>query len=204
MTLTAILAVWAVHLAATVSPGPAFVVAVRTAVADGPRVALPFALGIAMGGLCWAIAALSGLHLLFLALPAVFALLKFAGAAFLILIAIQTWRHAHDPLPVSAPGTLPRSAGKAIRLGLLTQFANPKTALFFGAVFAGLVPPGTPLPALALILGLVFLNESFWFVLLGLAFSRPAIRRGYARLKTTIDRSFGALMAALGIKVALT
>jgi threonine/homoserine/homoserine lactone efflux protein len=36
------------------------------------------------------------------------------------------------------------------------------------------------------------------------AFSFAGPRRVYARLKTTIDRSFGGILALLGIKIAAT
>jgi threonine/homoserine/homoserine lactone efflux protein len=202
VTLAAIVSVWFLHLMATISPGPAFVVAVRTAAMEGFRVAVPFAVGIGAGGVFWAVTALSGLHLLFEVMPAALTGLKVVGGLFLIWIGWSTWRHAREPLAFDAPAALPRSPGSAVRLGILTQLANPKTVVFFGAVFAGLVPPGTDLGILALLLALVFLNEALWFVLLGLAFSRDAVRRGYARVKTGVDRAFGGLLTLFGVKIA--
>lgn len=203
MTLAALLALWTVHLAAVASPGPAFAVALRLAAAEGLRPALVYALGIGIGGALWALAALTGLSLLFQLAPWTMLAMKLAGGLFLIWIGVQGWRHARDPVPQAAADALPRSALSALRLALLTQIANPKTALFFGAVFAALVPANPSLPLMAGLLAMVFVIETAWFMLVALAFSRGPVRRGYMRLKTTLDRAFGAAMVALGLRLTL-
>jgi len=93
--------------------------------------------------------------------------------------------------------------GGAILKGLAVQLANPKPAIFFGAVFVGLVPPETPLPMLALLMAVIFLDETAWYILVARLFSLPRPRAVYARMKTGVDRTFGVLMAGLGLKIAL-
>ena len=127
--------------------------------------------------------------------------LKFAGAAYLVWLGWKLWRSAPQPLATGGAAT-PRSAFSAFRLGLLTQLANPKPALFFSAVFVGLVPPGTGAPVIAALLLVVFLNEALWNVLVARIFSLERARAGYLRLKTTLDRVFGGLLALLGLKLA--
>jgi threonine/homoserine/homoserine lactone efflux protein len=97
-----------------------------------------------------------------------------------------------------------RSGWGAFRLGLFTNLANPKPAVFFGAVFVGTVPPDATIPSLAALLCVVFLNELVCNVLVARAFSFAGPRRAYIRLKTTIDRTFGGILALLGIKIAAT
>ena len=92
----------------------------------------------------------------------------------------------------------------ALRLGLMTQLANPKPAILFSAIFIGTVPQGTPLWVYAALLGVVFLNETLWNILVARIFSFERTRAGYISLKTIIDRSFGGLLALLGIKIAAT
>ncbi|MBS1301674.1 LysE family translocator [Loktanella sp. SALINAS62] len=204
MTLAAFLTVVLIHLAAAISPGPSFVVALRVAAADGFRVAAALALGFGLGALLWAGAAMAGLALLFEVMPMLFTTLKLAGAAFLLFIAAMMWRHARDPLPVVDASARPRSAISAIRFGFLTFASNPKPAVFFGAVFVGLVPGDTPLIWKAAILAAVFVNETLWYIAVARVFSLPAPRAAYARAKTWIDRAFGGFLAALGLKIALT
>lgn len=203
MTLTALVAIALVHLLAAISPGPSFVVAIRTAASEGFRPAVGLAIGFGAGAVIWATAALAGLALLFQIVPALFTALKVVGGVFLIWIAWQTWRHARAPLPEVEAGALPTSLGAAILKGLAVQLANPKPAVFFGAVFVGLIPPDTALPWLALIMALIFVDETLWYILVARLFSLPRPRAVYARLKTGIDRTFGFLLAGLGIRIAL-
>ena len=201
MTLAAFLAVWAVHLAAAASPGPAVLMAARTGAVEGLRTGLFLSVGLGLGAVVWAAAALFGLSLLFTAAPALFGAFKLIGAGFLIWTAWKMWRHADDPLVMDARP--PRGLLSALRLGITTQLANPKPAIFFGAVFVGLVPPHAPGPVIAALLLTVFVNEAGWNMLVARLFSLDRIRRGYIRLKSVLDRVFGGLFALLGIRIAL-
>ena len=204
MTLSAFLAAWALHLIAAASPGPAVLMAARTGVTEGFRTGVWLAAGIAAGAVVWAVAALFGLAVLFEIAPALLWGFKIAGGLFLIWIAFQMWRHASDPLAAPDDGRTARGAWAALRLGVTTQLANPKPAVFFGAVFVGTVPPGTTLPWIAALLAAVFLNELLCNVIVARLFSFDGPRRAYGRMKTTIDRSFGGILAVLGIKLAAT
>ena len=203
MTLAAFLTIALLHLFAAISPGPSFVVAIRTAAAEGFRPALGLAIGFGAGAVIWATAALAGLALLFQIVPALFTALKIVGGAFLIWIAVQTWRHAREPAPEPDTGVLPTSLRAAVLKGLAVQLANPKPAIFFGAVFVGLVPPEAPLPMLALLMAVIFIDETAWYILVARLFSLPRPRALYARLKAGLDRTFGVLLAGLGIRIAL-
>ncbi|MFZ3582962.1 LysE family translocator [Loktanella sp. DJP18] len=204
MTLAAFASIVLIHLAAAISPGPSFVVALRVAAAEGFRVAAALALGFGLGALLWATAAMAGLALVFQVMPPLFMALKFVGAAFLIYLAVQMWRHAATPMPRPDTAAAPRSALQAVRFGFLTFASNPKPAVFFGAVFVNLIPAGTPLGWQAAILAAVFLNETLWYLVVARVFSLPRPRAAYARAKAWIDRGFGTLLALLGLKIALT
>lgn len=203
MTLAAFLTVVIVHLAAAISPGPSFVVAVRVSAAEGFRTGAALALGFGIGALMWAAAAMAGLALLFQIVPALFVGLKLVGAAILLWIAIMLWKHAADPMPTDTEAR-PRGTLAAVRFGLLTFATNPKPALFFGAVFVGLVPADTPPIWRLAILTAVFVNETGWYIVVARLFSLPRPRKAYTAMKSSLDRSFGALIAALGLKIALT
>lgn len=204
MTLAVFVSVVLIHLAAAISPGPSFVVSVRTAVGEGFGVATALALGFGLGAVLWAFAAMAGLAVLFELVPVLFTTLKLVGAAFLLFIALMMWKHAAAPLDAPQSTAAPRSAAAAIRFGFLTFASNPKPAIFFGAVFVGLVPADTPLIWRAAILAAVFLNETLWYIFVARVFSLPKARAGYIRLKAVIDRAFGTLIALFGLKIALT
>ena len=203
MTIGALLAIYFVQLAAAISPGPAILMAARIGLREGFARGAWLSVGIGLGACFWAAAALFGLSVLFKVAPALLTGLKFAGAAYLMWIALQIWRHAPEPLAEGAAVTARSDLG-LLWLGLSTQLANPKPAVMFSAIFVGTVPPGTPLVVLIALLTVVFLNETLWNILVARIFSLDRTRAGYLRLKGGIDRTFGGLLAILGVKIAVT
>ena len=92
----------------------------------------------------------------------------------------------------------------AFKLGLITQLSNPKPAILFSAIFIGCIPQGTPVWVIAALLAVVFLNETVWNTLVARIFSFNRSKAAYISLKSVIDRSFGGLLALLGLKIAAT
>lgn len=203
MTPIAYLALAAAHLLAAISPGPSFVLSVKTAAAEGFRPAAGLALGFGIAAMIWATAALVGLSLLFEVVPVLFTALKVLGGLFLVWLAVMMWRHAPDPVPIADPMAAPRGMGSAVRLGTLAMLANPKPAVFFGAIFVGIVP-ATALPwEKALVLGNVLVVEMAWYVLVARLFSLRRARAAYIRFKTALDRTLGVALATLGLRLAI-
>ena len=204
MTLTAFLAVAFLHLMVAISPGPAVLMSARTGVIEGLRTGFFLACGIGIGGVVWAMAALFGLNLVFQAAPALLYALKIVGGLYLIYMAWGMWKSADQPLDMSETTRPPRTAWSAFRLGLITQLANPKPAVLFSAIFVGTVPPHTPAWVYAALLTVVFLNETIWNTVVARIFSFDRSKAAYISLKSIIDRSFGGLLALLGLKIATT
>jgi threonine/homoserine/homoserine lactone efflux protein len=204
MTLAAFLAFAGLSLFAAISPGPAVLMAARTGLLEGFRTGVFLAMGIGAGAVFWASAALFGLGVIFAAAPALLWALKIAGAVYLLYLGWGMWRHAREPLDMTQTRALPRTPVSAFRLGLLTQLANPKPAVMFAAIFLGTVPPATPLWVLGSLLVVVFLNETLWNTAVARVFAMERTRARYISLKTLIDRTFGAALAVLGVKIAAT
>lgn len=191
------------HLLAVISPGPSLLVVARTSVAASRRAGAWVALGLGLGTLVWAVAALFGLGLLFAAAPWLYAGLRIGGALYLLYLAVMLWRHAGDPLPVAASAARAvTTPAAAVRLGVLTQLSNPKVAVFFGSIFVALLPSVVPGWMAGALLAIVFANEVGWYVAVALAFSTPRLRSGYARVKAWIDRTAGAVLGLLGLRLA--
>ena len=204
MTPGLFLAVAAAHMLAAMSPGPSFVLSVRTASSEGLRPALALAAGFGLGAAIWAAAALLGLALVFEAAPSLLLALKLVGGAYLLWIAWMLWRHASEPMPEADPGATPEGVLAAVRRGLLTQLANPKVSIFFGAVFVGLIPEGASLAAKGALLLCILAVETAWYCVVAAVFSAPRARAAYARAKTALDRAFGAALAGFGVLIATT
>jgi threonine/homoserine/homoserine lactone efflux protein len=190
------------HLLAVISPGPSFIIVTRVSITTSRAAGVWTALGFAIGTFIYGCAALFGLQSLFAAFPMVYATVRIIAAIYLAYIAFMLWRHAADPLPMPDPdkphGERPLTS---IKRGLLTQLSNPKVVVFMGSIFVTLLPPNPSAGLIAILLAIVVVNEFGWYALVACAVSRPGPRRAYARLKSAIDRTTGAVLAGLGVKL---
>ena len=85
-------------LAAIAAPGPALLYLTRTSMAHGRRAGIMAPLGLAVMAAAWTLAALLGLQVFFDVFPWAQIAMKTTGSAYLIYIAISTWRFANTPL----------------------------------------------------------------------------------------------------------
>ncbi|RPE71805.1 threonine/homoserine/homoserine lactone efflux protein [Pacificibacter maritimus] len=205
MTLTALVAFYFIHLAAAVAPGPAVLMAARTALRDGMLSGACIAVGLGLGACLWALAALFGLALLFQVAPFLLIVLKVVGGLYLGYLAYKIWKHAPEPMETEdIKGHKGLTPPKAVWLGIKTQLASPKPALFFGTIFLGLIPEHPPVWVYLAVLGIIFFNDCVWNIIVSRIFSLERTRRAYLNLKTSIDRIFGVLLAALSAKLVLS
>lgn len=204
MTLAAFLAFSGLVLFAVVSPGPAVLMSARTGLAEGFRTGVMLALGIATGAAFWALAAMFGLHLIFDAAPSLLWALKIGGAGYLMWMAWHLWRDAKTPFIAEDARPVPRTPFAAYRLGLWTNLSNPKAVVIYSSIFLGTIRPGTPVWILAGLIAMILVLETAWNSLVARIFSLDRTRAAYISLKTVIDRSFGAMLALLGVKIVAT
>ena len=190
-------------LVVAIVPGPGiFYVAART-LSDGRKVGITSTLGTGLGGLVHVIAGSLGVSAIILASAEAFAVLKFAGALYLIWLGIRAFRDADD-LPVEtakAAGTV-----QAFREGILVEATNPKTAAFFLAFIPQFLDTAALHPALQFIaLGLisVALNTLADLVVVQAA---SATRAGFMRrpmLLRRLRQGSGLFMMGLGASLLL-
>jgi threonine/homoserine/homoserine lactone efflux protein len=111
-----------------VTPGPDMMFIVAVGGRGGPVTGVAAAVGVACAMLVHAVAAALGLSALFLALPALYEALHWAGAAYLLLLAVKAFRGDGGPVEeAAAPGNGRR---RAFWRGAVTNLLNPKVILF--------------------------------------------------------------------------
>jgi threonine/homoserine/homoserine lactone efflux protein len=203
--ITPIAAVIAALALGVISPGPSFVMVAREAVGQARGNGLAAALGMGLGGVLFALAALLGLQAVLLAVPALYLGLKVLGGLYLCWLGWRIFASAPQPLVVVRGGLARSEAGRTRRaslaLGLATQLSNPKTAIVYASVFAALLPGAVSPVQGALLLCAVFVVEAGWYAVVALLLSAPAPRRAYLGCKTWVDRAAGAVMAGLGLRL---
>ena len=78
-----------------------------------------------------------------------------------------------------------------------------KVIVLSGSIFAVLLPSGAPAWVGWAALGIVFVNEFWWYSLVAVVFSTGPTRRFFYRWKVWINRVAGTVLALLGIRLAL-
>jgi RhtB (resistance to homoserine/threonine) family protein len=185
----------------SMSPGPSFLFVARTAISASRRSGLAAAAGMGIGGFVYAVLAILGLKAVFASHPWLFSLVKLGGGAYLVYIAVQMWRGAKGSIDVGPAAAAQDNWPRALAMAVATQLSNPKTAIFYGSVFAALLPQ-TSGPLVTVVLPLaVFIVEIAWYAVVALLLSAAGPRSVYLRAKTAIDRTAGAVMGLLGIKL---
>jgi threonine/homoserine/homoserine lactone efflux protein len=161
----------AASLALAVVPGPAVLYIVAQSVDQGRFAGLVSALGIGVGGLVHVVAATIGLSSLLASSATAFTVVKYVGAAYLILLGIRrllTREKAGEEF--ARP---PRAHRRIFGDGVVVNVLNPKTALFFLAFLPQFVDPdAAAAPIQILGLGLVFVaialfSDSVWALAAG-------------------------------------
>ena len=122
------------------APGPAVLYIVARSVEQGRVAGLVSVCGITSGTFVHIAAAALGLSAVLASSALAFALIKYAGAAYLIYIGVRRiLSRAEAP---TAQLALPqRSLGRLYRDGFIVNLLNPKTALFFVAFLPQFVDP---------------------------------------------------------------
>jgi threonine efflux protein len=196
---TTLLTIWLLHAAALITPGPNVLLISQLAAAGRTRSAVLASAGVASGALLWSTLAVLGVHTVFHAVPALRIGLQVCGGLYLLYLAWRLWR-----APVGDDGqasTAPLSALQALRMGLLTNLTNPKSALFFGSVFAAALPPAPSAALLVAAVTMAVANALVWHLLLAFLFSRRRIRGAYAAQRRLANRVAGVVVGAFGCRL---
>ena len=120
-----------VLMVAVISPGPAIAALVSRIMARGTDGIAAFCAGLVLGDLIWLSCAMFGLAALAALFQPVFLIVKYVGAAYLLLLAWKLWRDSGAPVktePLRGQGRQLFGAAMLISLG------NPKIMLFYLAL----------------------------------------------------------------------
>lgn len=187
------------------TPGVDLLLTVSRTLQSGVRAGVAAALGINAGCVVHALAAAFGLAALLALSATAFAALRWAGAAYLLWLALQMARSAWRPAPASDVAAPPaRGAWADFRTGFVTNVLNPKVALFFLAFLPPFVPAGSSAGTLSLLLlGTWFVLQSTVFLLLVVALAaRLRQLGGSPRLARALRGAGAVLFAGLAWQMA--
>ena len=138
-----------VALLVSFTPGPAVLLAISNSLAVGPRRAMISSLGNVAGLFMVSAAAMAGMGVVLATSAAAFAALKIAGAAYLVYLGVKQWRSkttAFFEQPGSSTSSAQSSTLRLFGHGVTIALTNPKSILFFSALFPQFLAHDAPLP----------------------------------------------------------
>ena len=196
-----------------VTPGPDTALTIRNTIAGGRAAGLGTGVGVASGQAVWTLATAAGISALLVASEPAFLALKYAGAAYLVFLGLQTLagalrpraRHGAEPTaPVPTVRRVRLGVRTAWRQGMVSDLANPKMAVFYTSLLPQFTPADGPAFPVLVGLGVIFSLMTFtWLALYATAVDRLSDLLSRTAVRRALDAVMGAVLIALGGRLAL-
>ena len=145
----------AASVAVVAVPGPNVLFVLARGIGGGRRAAVVSVLGVEAATLCFVASAAFGLTALLASSAVAFAVVRYAGAAYLVFLGIRALLDRAGVDPATPRGAV--RSGRTFRQAFGVGISNPKVALFFLAFLPQFVSPAAGSPTgQVLVLGLVY------------------------------------------------
>lgn len=182
------------------TPGPNIFYVINRSIRFGFGPAMLAMTGCLLALLIILSASVAGVSAFMLAVPAAFEVLKYAGAAYLIWLGIQTWR---APVGDFGKPDLPRETASRFahfRGGFLVGISNPKLLVFAAAFFPQFIAKDAPwVPQFGLLVATFIVVEATAYVTVASSargLSRYLVQATWQR---RLNRLSGAIFAGFGV-----
>jgi threonine/homoserine/homoserine lactone efflux protein len=187
------------------TPGPNMLLVMTVSARSGLRAAIVTMLGCMTALLAMMCISAAGLGAVLQTFPAVFDLLKLAGAAYLAYLGVKSWQ---APVSESAGGEAvvciaQEKTGAIYRQGFLVAASNPKALLFAAAFLPQFIDPEAPkLTQFSILLFTFSVIEVSWYFVYALSgkslshyLQRASVMKAFNRITGGVFVAFASWMA---------
>lgn len=183
------------------TPGPAVMLVISVSLTRGARAGFGGSLGILAANVIYFALSATSLGAVLVASAKLFTVIKWLGAAYLVLVGARMILFPSREVPASPASQQPGS--NAFWYGFVTQVANPKALVFFTALLPQFISPQEPVAIQIAILGI----SSILIELVVLSIYVAACYRARAwannsRFATHMQRAGGMLLVGAGAGLA--
>lgn len=184
-------------LALMLIPGPNVALILANSVAFGRRHGFLTVAGTSSAMMVHLAVTSAGMTALLGLLSEWFELLRWLGAAYLVVLGILAWR-----APAADPAAAPALPARTVARGFLVSLTNPKVLLFYGAFFPQFLDPAGDVAAQMTVLSVLFVTiaiavDSLWVC------AASGVRPLLAGRGTLVNRLSGGLFVGAGIGLAV-
>jgi len=192
-----------VSFAMVASPGPGVLYVVGRSIDQGRRAGIASMIGIESAEVVHVFAVALGLSALLATSAHALEVLRYAGAAYLIVLGVRRWREGAEEVEGHAD---PATARRIMAQGFVVQLFNPKVAIFFLAYFPQFLDPHAPVLPQTLLLGALYVAiaacSDLAYVLASSLIAGRLKRSGRARRR--VARASALTYVGLGVVAALS
>ncbi len=193
-----------ITILAVISPGADFAMVTRNSIVLSRRAGLFTALGISLGVLVHVAYSMLGIGIIIAQSILLFNIIKLCGAAYLVYLGVTMLRARKVLAVADEVEAVPVSALAALRVGFLTNALNPKTTLFFIALFPQVISSHSSLVEQLGYGAFISLTHLTWFAFVACAFSSRVARASISAVRHLVERAIGGVLVTLGIGLAIS
>lgn len=185
------------------SPGPSLALVIKNTLNGGVKQGYTTAISHGLGVAIYAAISATGIGLLIVKSPLVFATIKYAGAAFLLYLGVKALMSQQKKIQFTEKNAAIDPSINGWRDGFLIAFLNPKLAIFFIALFSQFVDPSAGWQQKAIMTATVGSIDMLWYVVIAFTMSRGPILEKLKANSYIVDRVTGSFLILLAARVVL-
>jgi threonine efflux protein len=199
-----IMLAYATYIVAAVSPGPAMLATMGTAMESGRKAGIALGLGIVVSALFWGVLSFLGLSTLLLAYAGILDFIRIFGCLYLLYLAWKAFRSAFSryDLRANVTGEKEYNALQVFLRGCGLNLTNPKAVLTWVAIISIAIEPGAPLWTVFAVLAGTMAFSLVFYTLIAIVFSTPKMVSVYSRARRWIDGTLGIVFTFSAYKLA--
>ncbi|KZN52751.1 hypothetical protein N474_22540 [Pseudoalteromonas luteoviolacea CPMOR-2] len=202
MELSAWLSLALICTLGAMSPGPSLAVVLRHSINGGAKSGIAASVAHALGVGSYAALSILGLASLISQFPMLYTGLLYLGAAYLAYLGYKILTSKPDGETQAQTMREASNWITAAKEGFMVAFINPKTAIFFVALFSQFIDPAAMTVSLAFLMCFtVFAIDAVWFIFVSVAASSANQKLNLQSRQSVISKVLGTAFLLLAARV---
>ena len=196
-----------VMLAGQFTPGPDFLLVLKTSLNDGKRAGSLTSLGISTGLLIHCTIAMTGLAWLLESNFIIRVTVKYLGSVYLLLIAYNLIKDRNKNRSKSLDNSFDTATKfsdvQAFTQGFLTNLLNPKVVIFIGAVLSGFISTNTNFGEKMILATIIVVQGGVFWFLFACSLQLKPVKRLFMKYQGIFNMIFAVLLILVVISALI-